>query len=429
GVAYDDTGHLTQSPVGSYEYDQVGMMSGTSEGRTYIYTASGERILIVPSSGGGLWRWTLRDLAGRKVREYESEREDFFLWLEDDYHDGQRLIASQRETAEGGRRHYHPDHLGTPRLITNAGGQRISTHDYYPFGVEITSIHQEAARGYGREQTAQFTGHERDDMDSSLTEHSVYLDYMHARFYNPNWGRFLTVDPLMAPQRNMTTPQRWNRYAYTVNNPVKYVDPDGRKDTIYIVSMFSREHTPIFRAALNKAIAGTRFEGRVEVYGPQATRGQMHAAVALGDRTDIVAALLHSGRKPADQGGTMMGETAAGRVDSANPFTGNQLASWAARDGDAPTVILGGCSSDGCAAALAKATGSTAFGTTARTWNSEAMNAMVAMIGVLAHGGTDTEAADAGSAQLVNLPPCELARPRCNEDRKDPADIIAKDPD
>ncbi|HYI34750.1 MAG TPA: hypothetical protein VEX88_14915, partial [Glaciibacter sp.] len=46
GVAYDDTGHLTQSPVGSYEYDQVGMMSGTSEGRTYIYTASGERILI-----------------------------------------------------------------------------------------------------------------------------------------------------------------------------------------------------------------------------------------------------------------------------------------------------------------------------------------------------------------------------------------------
>lgn len=29
--------------------------------------------------------------------------------------------------------------------------------------------------------------------------------------------------------KNLPEPQRWNRYAYVTNNPVRYSDPDGRE--------------------------------------------------------------------------------------------------------------------------------------------------------------------------------------------------------
>jgi hypothetical protein len=49
---------------------------------------------------------------------------------------------------------------------------------------------------------------------------------MHARFHNPQVGRFLKVDP-KPRYRSLQQPQRWNRYAYSIGNPLKYVDPDG----------------------------------------------------------------------------------------------------------------------------------------------------------------------------------------------------------
>ena len=39
-------------------------------------------------------------------------------------------------------------------------------------------------------------------------------------------GRFVTSDPLMASAK-VVNPQTWNRYAYALNNPLRYVDPDG----------------------------------------------------------------------------------------------------------------------------------------------------------------------------------------------------------
>jgi RHS repeat-associated protein len=74
-----------------------------------------------------------------------------------------------------------------------------------------------------------FTGHERDFNIGTSSENSNYLDYMHARYYNANLGRFLSVDPAMDLKKTMRSPQMWNRYAYVVNNPLRYTDPDGRE--------------------------------------------------------------------------------------------------------------------------------------------------------------------------------------------------------
>jgi RHS repeat-associated protein len=55
------------------------------------------------------------------------------------------------------------------------------------------------------------------------------MDYFGARYYRASSGRFATVDPLMTIKENLVDPQKWNRYAYVRNNPLRWVDPDGRE--------------------------------------------------------------------------------------------------------------------------------------------------------------------------------------------------------
>jgi len=45
-----------------------------------------------------------------------------------------------------------------------------------------------------------------------------------ARFYSPKLGRFLSADTIVP---NPANPQAFNRYAYVLNNPTRYVDPTG----------------------------------------------------------------------------------------------------------------------------------------------------------------------------------------------------------
>jgi len=52
------------------------------------------------------------------------------------------------------------------------------------------------------------------------------LDNFGARYNASTIGRFMTPDPLMA-SAHTSNPQTWNRYAYGLNNPLRYVDPDG----------------------------------------------------------------------------------------------------------------------------------------------------------------------------------------------------------
>ena len=52
------------------------------------------------------------------------------------------------------------------------------------------------------------------------------LDYFGARYYSAPLGRFISPDPLMASAK-ASNPQSWNRYTYTFNNPLRFIDPDG----------------------------------------------------------------------------------------------------------------------------------------------------------------------------------------------------------
>jgi len=71
-----------------------------------------------------------------------------------------------------------------------------------------------------RASSYKFTGKKRDI--------ETGLDYFGARYYGSAVGRFTSVDPIHVTKDRIVDPQQFNLYAYTRNNPMKYVDPDGR---------------------------------------------------------------------------------------------------------------------------------------------------------------------------------------------------------
>ena len=217
-AGYDVAGNLTSYAGHSYAYDALNMMTSESAGDLqFVYTADDERIAVYNDVQ---WKWAIRDAQAHVVREFTSPASApaNWTWTNDNMFRGALLLASDSPTA--GRRHYHLDHLGTPRLITDDYGRTVAEYEYYPFGTDPDSNTREAQD----EQSLKFTGHQRDLAHGDLH----VLDYMHARYYDGAVGRFLSVDPVLDADKAAVNPQLWNRNAYVTNNPLNATDPDGR---------------------------------------------------------------------------------------------------------------------------------------------------------------------------------------------------------
>jgi RHS repeat-associated protein len=97
-------------------------------------------------------------------------------------------------------------------MVVSASGVPEEESDYSPFGTEYKITN--GPNHY------KFTGKERDSESD--------LDYFGARYYSSNMGRWLSPDPSTAVPHKPGSPQELNLYEYTVGNPMRYVDPDGR---------------------------------------------------------------------------------------------------------------------------------------------------------------------------------------------------------
>ncbi|MBI3337419.1 MAG: RHS repeat-associated core domain-containing protein [Candidatus Staskawiczbacteria bacterium] len=55
------------------------------------------------------------------------------------------------------------------------------------------------------------------------------LNYLNARYYNSNIGRFISQDPMFwdFSEDYLSDPQQWNSYSYARNNPIVGSDPTG----------------------------------------------------------------------------------------------------------------------------------------------------------------------------------------------------------
>jgi RHS repeat-associated protein len=123
------------------------------------------------------------------------------------YHGGQRVAMRS-----GGQVFYlHGDHLGSVSLVTDAGGNEHSRTLFYPYGdTRYTTGDSPTDFGFAGQRAIAGTG----------------LVFMHARYYHAGLARFISADTIVPEPGN---PQDLNRFAYTRNNPVLYVDPSGHR--------------------------------------------------------------------------------------------------------------------------------------------------------------------------------------------------------
>lgn len=247
GPQYDAAGNVTSSGLRTYGYDSLNMVTSTTTPagtRRILYDADDERIGTIIDDTHS--RWTIRDFEGQIVREFRAEMFDgispVWIWEQDHFRGEGLLVAGDTQPWKysgdvshsfGGLRHYHLDHLGSVRMVSDAEGRSLREDDYRPFGTNISRTQQEQLNwGDPHVDGMRFAGHWRDFLGYPGAESNEYVDYMHARYYDPHVGRFLSVDPKGASAKP-SLPQTWNRYAYARNNPLKYIDPDGQD--VYIV--------------------------------------------------------------------------------------------------------------------------------------------------------------------------------------------------
>jgi RHS repeat-associated protein len=98
-------------------------------------------------------------------------------------------------------------HTRATRLVTQSGSVVFSTN-YEPFGAPYAAS--------GTDPSVKYTGQ---------WSEAAGLYWNHARFYDPTLGRFVSADSVLG---SLARPQTENRYAYVANNPLKYVDSNGK---------------------------------------------------------------------------------------------------------------------------------------------------------------------------------------------------------
>ena len=98
----------------------------------------------------------------------------------------------------------------------------------------------------------------------------VQMQYLRARYYDQNIGRFASLDPFPG---NSSDPQSLHKYAYAHCDPVNGIDPSGKFTmpelliSIGLLVLVAAVTCPIWIAAINKA---RRTAGRLTVFNPPA---------------------------------------------------------------------------------------------------------------------------------------------------------------
>src|SRR5262249_40332973 len=185
GSSYDSTGNLLNDGSHAYTYDAENKIAKVDN--TAAYTYDGEGLRVRKLVGENL-RFVY-GMGGQLIAEFSGSTGS----LQKEYiYGASGLLATIEPTAmsSNGTRYTTPDHLGSPRVITNSSAGVVSRHDYMPFGEELGSGVGGRTTGMGFPGTSdgirqKFTAHERDA--------ETGLDFAKARSYSSLQGRFTSA--------------------------------------------------------------------------------------------------------------------------------------------------------------------------------------------------------------------------------------------
>jgi RHS repeat-associated protein len=195
---YDSAGNISSAGANTFTWNSAGnLASSTTEGTTtsYTYNGDGERASATTGSATTPYLWDSQ----APIPELISDGTTSYV---------QTPNGLQEQIGPSNTAIYPlADALGSIRTITGATGSPIGTAAYDAFGTLRGSSGTTTIFG--------FTGQQTD---------STGLLYLHARYFDPATGRFLSPDTVK-PSGPGT--QGYNQYVYAANNPATLTDPTG----------------------------------------------------------------------------------------------------------------------------------------------------------------------------------------------------------
>jgi len=210
-IKSDAAGNREQDATRRLRYDSTGRLVWACLDRVeihYEYDAFGERVY---KATGTEQRLFVYDHAGRLLGEYDEDGAAWteYAWLGDlpvavrQYRDPSGLPRTETFAIE-------TDHLGTPRVLTDADQQVRWRWDSAPFGETLPD------QSPGGLEAVTFNLR----FPGQYFDGETGLHYNYFRDYDPGSGRYLESDPAGLSGG-------LNGYAYALSNPARYVDSKG----------------------------------------------------------------------------------------------------------------------------------------------------------------------------------------------------------
>ncbi len=205
--AYDADGNMISATDGSdtttYTFNsqnQLTAVNGPSGSWSYQYDAFGNR--VAATAGVVTTNYVIDPSGlGNVVGEYNAAGN-----LVAHYNYGLGLVS--QTTAAGSTYDYAFDAIGSTSVLTNSTGAVVNTYAYDPFGNSL-------AKSETVPNSFQYVG------EYGVMDETSGLDFMRARFYQSNVGRFFSPDPTGIGTGDL------NLFEYPRNNPSTFVDPHG----------------------------------------------------------------------------------------------------------------------------------------------------------------------------------------------------------
>ena len=185
---------------------------------TYVYLATGEKIMA--SSSVSLRRsLNPAEIAGGVSTMASTDRDEATFYFGNIIYkttpEGEpyldKILIDNGYIKDGEYYFYIKDHLGNNRATAFSTGSVKGMDDYFPYGMPVID-----SKWGKNPQAYRFGGKELERLMG------LNLYDFQARWHDPALGRFMSVDPLCEKYYSISP------YAYCMNNPIKYIDPNGK---------------------------------------------------------------------------------------------------------------------------------------------------------------------------------------------------------
>ncbi|OFX25544.1 MAG: hypothetical protein A2041_13175 [Bacteroidetes bacterium GWA2_31_9b] len=222
---YDKNGNMTFDPGkdARVSYNPLNLPESVSDNSNsvkifYHYDAAGHKLAKTNESSSSSVDNTT-DYIGNII--YVNNEIAYIMTSE-----GRMVPIADGDNTRWHYEYYIKDHLGNARVtfggsLLSGKVDMVQQSHYYPFGLVFKETnYQNSIADYTKNKYL-YNGKEL--QDDQLAGRSLnWYDYG-ARFYDPAIGRWHSIDPLAESYVS------WTPYNYALNNPVRFIDPDGQK--------------------------------------------------------------------------------------------------------------------------------------------------------------------------------------------------------